>query len=110
MNNGVYRFFVWMGSQMAAPYFDTTFQTLSFAGNVLAQIPMFFLVFIGVKERKWPLLLSGALSLSISIVLLVLNREYRLFLQVSSSLVLFTLSLIVIRLISRRESADLEVV
>jgi hypothetical protein len=111
MNNGYYRSLIWTGSQDAAPYLETIFPSWSFAGNVLSQTPMIFLLYIGFKERQYPLLISGALSLSISIVFMLLNRSLPLFLQVSSSLVLFTLSLIVLHFMGkRREGADSEMI
>jgi hypothetical protein len=110
MNYGFHGFLVWTGAQSAAPYFESTYQIYSSVANVLSQTSLFILLYIGVKEKKYPLLLVGITRLSIPLVLLVLNRSSQLFLQLSSSLILFGISLLLIHYFNMRELPVLEMV
>ncbi|MHA1906733.1 MAG: hypothetical protein ACW98Y_05540 [Candidatus Thorarchaeota archaeon] len=105
-NNANYRFLVWTGSPDAITYSDTISPLLSSIGRVISDVRLFFFIFIGIQAKQYPLLFSGAVTLSISILFMVLGFSLPGLILVISSLILFVLSVIVVHFLDRRGNAD----
>ena len=110
LNSATHRFLLWSGSPDEAIYLANTFPVLSTFGRVLSDVRLFFFLFIGLRAKQYPLLLSGLVTLGTTIVLIVLELSVQGFVIEISAFILFILSMIAIYFTDiRRESTDMEV-
>ncbi|MHA1958615.1 MAG: hypothetical protein ACW99U_00135 [Candidatus Thorarchaeota archaeon] len=110
LNSATHRFLLWSGSPDESVYLANIFPILSSVGRVLTDVRLFFFIFIGFRAKQYPLLLSGLVTLSTTIYLIILELSVQGFVLETSAFILFALSMIVVYFIdSRRESAETEV-
>jgi hypothetical protein len=111
LNSATHRFLLWSGSPDESAYLANIFPLLSSVGRVLSDVRIFFFLFIGFRAKQYPLLLSGLVTLSTTIFLIMLELSVQGLILQTGSFILFVFSMIAIYFIdSRRESTEPEVV
>jgi len=79
-------------------------------GRVLSDVRIFFFIFIGLRTKQYPLLLSGLVTLGTFTFLILLESSVQGLVIEMSSFVLFLISLVAIYFVdSRRKSNEGEV-
>lgn len=110
LNSATHRFLLWTGSPEESIYLANTFPVMSFVGRALSDVRLFFFLFIGLKGKQYPLLLSGLVTLGTTIVLIMLELSVQGFIIEMSAFILFVLSMFAIYFTdNRRESTEMEV-
>jgi hypothetical protein len=110
LNSATLRFLEWTGSPDESVYLANIFPLLSSLGRVLTDVRMFFFIFIGLRAKQYPLLLSGVVSLGTIIFFIILELSGLGLILETSSFILFVLSMFVIYIIGgRRKSNEQEV-
>jgi hypothetical protein len=111
LNSATLRFLQWTGSPEESIYLANIFPVLSSVGRVLSDVRLFFFLFIGLRAKQYPLLLSGLVTLGTTIVLIVLESSVQGFIIEMDAFILFVLSMIAIYFTDNRtESTEMEVV
>jgi hypothetical protein len=107
LNSATHRFLVWTGLPEEPIYLANIFPILSSAGRVLSDARIFFFIFIGIRAKQYPLLLSGLVTLGTFISVILLTLSVQGLVIEMSSFVLFLISIIAIYFIdSRRKSNE----
>ncbi|MHA2426156.1 MAG: hypothetical protein ACXAEF_15315, partial [Candidatus Thorarchaeota archaeon] len=75
LNSATLRFLQWTGSPEESIYLANIFPVLSSVGRVLSDVRLIFFLFIGLRAKQYPLLLSGLVTLGTTIVLIVLESS-----------------------------------
>ena len=110
LNGATREFLLWTGSPEESIYSANIFPVIFSVGRVLSDTRSFFFLFIGLKAKQYPLLLSGLVTLSTTALLIMLELSVQGFIIETGSFILFALSIIAIYFIdSRRESTETEV-
>ncbi|MHA2312511.1 MAG: hypothetical protein ACXADF_13555 [Candidatus Thorarchaeota archaeon] len=110
LNSATHRFLLWSGSPDESVYLANIFPILSSVGRVLTDVRLFFFLFIGFRAKQYPLLLSGLVTLSTTILLIMLELSVQGLILETGSFILFVFSMIVIFFIhGRREPTETEV-
>jgi len=109
-NSANHRFLVWTGSPDEPLYLATIYPLISSVGRVLSDVRIFFFIFIGLRTKQYPLLLSGLVTLGTFTFLILLESSVQGLVIEMSSFVLFLISLVAIYFVdSRRKSNEGEV-
>jgi hypothetical protein len=110
LNSATHRFLVWTGLPEEPIYLANIYPILSSVGRVLSDVRIFFFVFIGLRAKQYPLLVSGLATLGTFILVIILALSVQGFLIEMGSFVLFLLSMAVIYFVdNRRKSREEEV-
>jgi hypothetical protein len=110
LNSATHRFLVWSGLPEEPIYLATLYPILSSVGRLITDVRIFFFIFIGLRSKQYPLLLSGLATLGTFILVIILAVSAQGFVIEMGSFVLFLISIIVIYLVdSRRKSNEGEV-
>lgn len=110
LNSATHRFLLWTGSPEESIYLANTLPVLSSVGRVLSDVRLFFFLFIGLRAKQYPLLLSGLVTLGTTILLIMLELSVQGFIIEMGAFILFVLSMIAIYFTdNRKESTETEV-
>jgi hypothetical protein len=110
LNSATHRFLLWTGSPEESIYLVNIYPVISSVGRVLTDVRLFFFLFIGLRAKQYPLLLSGLVTLSTTILLIMLELSVQGFIIETGSFILFGLSIIAIYFTDNsRESTETEV-
>jgi hypothetical protein len=105
LNSATHRFLLWTGSPEESVYLANTFPLLSSVGRVLSDVRMFFFIFIGLRAKQYPLLLSGVVTLGTIIFFIILELSVVGLILEMSSFALFVFSMAAIYfIVGRRKS------